>query len=231
MKSINRIFWGILLVLVGVVFALNALEITDIDILFDGWWAILFLVLPGISGLITEENKTGNLIVIGIGVVLFLACQEIIPFNMIWKLILPGFVILCGLKLIFRSTASKETDKAFRQLKAAQGEGKAKREYCATFSGQDVRFEGEHFEGAELTAVFGGIKCDLRGAEINADAYLDLCAVFGGIDVIMPDNVNVKLNGSGLFGGVSDKAKRSFEPDRPTLYIRANCIFGGVDLK
>lgn len=231
MKSINRIFWGILLVLAGVIFALNALKITDIDIFFDGWWAILFLVIPGVSGLITEKSKTGNLIVIAIGVILFLACQDVLPFDMLWKLILPVLIIVFGLRLIFRSSSDRETERVIRQLKATRGESKAKKEYCATFSGQNLNFEGEVFESAELTAVFGGIECDLRGAAIHGDAFLELCAVFGGIDVFLPEGVNIKLNGSGLFGGVSDKVKRPFEAGRPTLYIRANCIFGGVDLK
>ena len=36
MKKAKKIVWGILLVVLGVIWGLNALEVTDIDIFFDG---------------------------------------------------------------------------------------------------------------------------------------------------------------------------------------------------
>ena len=36
------------------------------------------------------------------------------------------------------------------------------------------------FNGANLTAVFGGVKCDLRNAIIEEDALINACSVFGG---------------------------------------------------
>ena len=45
MQKLNRILWGVVLVAVGVVFALNALNIVDINIFFDGWWT-LFIIIP-----------------------------------------------------------------------------------------------------------------------------------------------------------------------------------------
>ena len=37
MKKISNLLWGLVFIIVGVIFGLNALEITDINILFDGW--------------------------------------------------------------------------------------------------------------------------------------------------------------------------------------------------
>ena len=36
MKKVNNILWGIVLIAIGALFALNALNITNIDIFFDG---------------------------------------------------------------------------------------------------------------------------------------------------------------------------------------------------
>ena len=52
---------------------------------------------------------------------------------------------------------------------------------------------------------------------------------FGGIDILVPENVNVKLNSSCIFGGVSNKA--SVYENAPTIYINGVCLFGGVDIK
>ena len=51
----NKI-WGLILIAIGLVFGLNALEITNIDIFFDGWWT-LFIIVPCFIGLITEREK------------------------------------------------------------------------------------------------------------------------------------------------------------------------------
>lgn len=227
MKKINNVIWGIVLVAVGVIFGLNAVGITDINLFFDGWWTLI-IIIPCLCGLFTSKDKTGNLIGLAIGV--FLLVGQYV--DRIWDLIVPAVIVLIGLSLIFRSSVDKAVNKTIRQIKEAKANNANKKEYCATFSGQNISFSGETFDGAELTAVFGGIKCDLRGAVIREDAVLEVCAVFGGVDVILPDDVNVKLTSNGsVFGGVSDKGKRSYAEGRPTVYISATCIFGGADIK
>ena len=61
MKKISSVIWGIVLIAAGALFALNALNITNIDIFFDGWWT-LFIIVPCAVGLFTEREKTGNII-------------------------------------------------------------------------------------------------------------------------------------------------------------------------
>ena len=77
MKSFKNILWGIILIAVGVILGLNSLEITNIDIFFDGWWA-LFIIVPCFIGLITNNDKTGDIIGLVVGVLLLLASQDII---------------------------------------------------------------------------------------------------------------------------------------------------------
>ena len=86
-------------------------------------------------------------------------------------------------------------------------------------------------EGAELNAVFGGLDCDLCGAEITGDCVINASAIFGGIDIFVPENVNVKIHSTSIFGGVSDEKKRRFDASKPTVYIRGTALFGGVDVK
>ena len=59
MKRVTKILWGVVLIAAGVIFALNALDITDIDVFFDGWWT-LFIIVPCTVGIFTEREKTGN---------------------------------------------------------------------------------------------------------------------------------------------------------------------------
>ena len=227
MKQITKILWGIALIAVGAIFALNAFGITDIEIFFDGWWT-LFIIVPCFVGLFSEREKTGNLSGLAIGVFLLLCCQHVLSFGMLWKLAVPAIIVIIGLKLIFGAVFG---DKANKMIVEARQNGGNVKSGCATFSGQDLNFAGEEFTGAELTAVFGGVKCDLRGAVIEKDCAITATSIFGGIDIFVPYNVNVKINSNSIFGGVSEKNHRPADPNQVTLYINATCVFGGVDIK
>lgn len=226
MKNVSRIIWGAVLVVVGVLFALNALDIADIDVFFDGWWT-LFIIVPCTVGLFTEREKTGNLIGVAIGVLLLLACQDILRFEMLWKLLVPALIVVFGVKLVANGLFGGKTREIVKKM---EEDGTEPRTGCATFSGCDMNFDGEVFEGAELTAVFGGVKCDLRGAIIEKDCVIRVSAIFGGIDILVPDNIRVKVDTNAIFGGVSNKTKRN-KDSAVTLYVVGTCMFGGADIK
>ena len=227
MKKLSKILWGVALIAIGGIFALNAFGVTDIEVFFDGWWT-LFIIVPCFIGLITEREKTGNIIGLLIGVFLLLCCQNVLGFDMLWKLAVPAIIVIIGLKLILGAIFG---DKAAKLIVESRKNGDNIKNGCATFSGQDLNFDGEVFEGAELNAIFGGVKCDLGNAIIEKDCAITASAIFGGIDIYVPDNVNVKISSNSIFGGVSEKKHRPAVQGAVTLYINATCMFGGVEIK
>ena len=227
MKKISRVLWGIAFIVVGGILALNAFGYTNIEIFFDGWWT-LFIIVPCFIGIFSEREKTGNLIGLAIGVFLLLCCQNVLEFDMLWKLAIPAIIVIIGLKLIFTAIFG---DKASKILVESRESGKDVKTGNATFSGQDMNFNGEVFDGAELSAVFGGLKCDLRNAIIEKDCAITASAIFGGIDIYVPDGVKVKISSNSIFGGVSQKEYRPTGEEAITIYIDATCMFGGVEIK
>ena len=225
MSKFGKIVLGIALIAVGVIFGLNAAGLTDINVFFDGWWT-LFIIIPCAVGLVTEREKTGNLIGIAIGVVLLLWQQGIVDLELVWKLLLPALIVIIGIRLIVKAFSG---DKSKAILTNMYTHGRAPRVVCAAFSSSEVNFDGQMFEGAELTAVFGGIECDLRTALFEQNCAIKVCSVFGGIDIFVPDDVQVRVNTISIFGGVSNKSRG--RKDAPvTLYITGTCLFGGVDI-
>ncbi len=225
MKKTNHILWGIVLVAAGVIWALNEFHITNIDLFFEGWWT-LFIIVPCTVGLFTEREKSGNIIGIVIGVLLLLCCQEILKFSVLWKLLVPAIIVIIGLKLIFTGLFGNKANEIMKKMKL---EGKQLKSGCAAFSESKLNYSGEVFEGAELTATFGGVECDLRGAIIEKDCAIQVTAVFGGIDIFVPAGINVKVNSNCIFGGISNKT--AVYKDAPTVYISGTCMFGGVEIK
>ena len=226
MNNIKNILWGIVLVIIGVIIGLNTMGITDIDIFFDGWWT-LFIIVPCFIGLFTNKDKTGNIIGLLVGVILLLGMQNIIDFNLIWKLLLPSIIVIIGLSLIFKNTFNSKIN---NEIKKLNNKNTKDNEYCATFSGQRIDFPNEEFKGTTLNSVFGSITCDLREAKIKEDVVINASSVFGGIDIIVPDDVNIKVKSNSIFGGVDNKKKNS-EDKKHTIYVNASCLFGGVDIK
>ena len=228
MKNFGNVLWGIVFIIIGLIIGANALGIADINIFFDGWWT-LFIILPCFIGLFKEREKTGNLIGLLIGIVLLLCCQNVLKFDMVWKLALPTILVIIGISFIFKDTFNHKISKEIKKLNQNRTKDG---EYCATFSEQNVNFDGEKLEGADLTAVFGSVKCDETKAIIENDVVINASSIFGGIEIHVPENAIVKIKSSSIFGGVSEKRKNIVENNEAhTIYINATCIFGGVDIK
>lgn len=228
MKNLSNILWGIVLVAIGVILGLNALNITSLKIFFKGWWT-LFIIVPCFIDLLTSKNKTGNLIGLIIGVLLLLSCQKIIEFKIVWKLTLPIIIIIVGLSCIFKNAIRSKVNQKIDEINK-KNNNIEKKEYASTFSGQKLNFASDKFEGCSLSAVFGGLELDLRNSIIKEDVVINASSVFGGITIFTPENVNIKVVSNSIFGGVGNK-KASSEKAKVTIYINAKCLFGGVDIK
>lgn len=225
MKKISNLLWGLIFIIVGVVFGLNALGISDINIFFDGWWT-LFIIVPCFIGLFNDDDKSGNLIGLIIGACLLLGCLDVIEFEIIWKLMVPFILVVIGLSFIFKDMINSKIKNDIKKLNKND-----LKECCACFSSQDLDFSNEEYKGSSLTAVFGGIKCNLKDAVIKEDVVINTTSIFGEITIYVPKDVNVKVSSTSIFGGVSDERKDKVKDSKHTIYVNATTMFGGVEIK
>ena len=225
MKDKKKIIWGIVWIAIGIFVALNWFDVINVDIFFDGWWT-LFIIVPGVIGLITEKDKVGNLVVIGIGVMFLLWQQDVFSFDMMWKIALPVLIVLGGVKMLvggFKHSGEKDEP-------VFSTDGKTKT-YTAVFGGCDANLSAERVENLKCVAVFGGVECDLRSAIIEGDCKLQCVAVFGGVDILVPANVNVKIHSTAFFGGVDNEEHQNLAGNTATLHVYTTTVFGGVEIK
>ena len=225
MNNMKNILWGIVLVLLGVLVGTNSLGITNIDIFFDGWWS-LFIIIPCFIGLFSNEDKTGNIIGLLVGVILLLGMNDILDLDKIWKLIVPSIIVIIGLSLIFKNSFNSKVNDKINKLNK---EKNSDDNYFAAFSGQDVNLSNKKFNGSDVTAWFGGIKLDLREVIIEKDIVINASSIFGGINILVPEDVNVIVKSTSIFGGVTNKKENT--NSKKNIYINAMCMFGGVDIK
>lgn len=220
---ISNLLWGLFWIVIGIGIAGNALNLWDFHIFFKGWWTLL-IIIPSMISIVRNGFGNGSTIWLMIGIILLLGSRGIIEYSLLRKLIIPIILILIGfnmmLKSLFNPSKHVKIDVSY------QGTGS----YAATFSSQCIRIPNEPFYGTELNAVFGGLQLDLRNAMIQEDIVINATAVFGGIDIFVPEHVKVKVNSTSIFGGVDNRRRRK-EENGPIVYINATCMFGGVDIK
>jgi hypothetical protein len=97
------------------------------------------------------------------------------------------------------------------------------------------------FRGGDITAIMGGGQLDLRLATIppGEEAILDIVAVMGGVEILVPSNWEVSTPILPFMGGVEDKRFPPLQTDpnavrRETggrLVLRGLVMMGGVHIK
>lgn len=227
MKKIGNILWGIVLIAIGLILTLNALGITDINIFFRGWWT-LFIIVPSVIELIRSENKGWSFIWLVVGIVLLLSSHGFLEFAIIAKLIFPFILVVIGFNLLFLDFFKKKTSEKFQKASEITGE---EEEFCATFAEVEGDYEEREFHGAKLDAIFGTTKLNLKKAIIKHDEVIHASAIFGSVDIIVPPNVNVRVQSTPIFGGVTNKVKANYDENLPTIYVKSFCMFGGVEIR
>lgn len=215
MKKFQNSIIGILLIVVGTILGLNAFHITHINLFFEGWWT-LFIIIPSLCGIFAERDKTGSFIGLFIGVYLLLSCQGIISFRFLWKLFLPLVLIILGIQILFKNSFSRNN---------------SSNETTNTFSNKKYNFDYQTYTGGNYHVTFGGMTLDLQKANLESETVIDISALFAGVDLYLPEDVNLQIESSSFFGGVDRHQRINKENNTKTVILKAHCVFGGVNIK
>lgn len=213
----SRVILGGFIIFLGAALLLNQFGIAEN--VFRLW--PLILVAVGLSMIVNNfKNVLPGLIVLSVGVIFQLEAFDVIPFS-VWNL-WPLFIIFAGVSILLGNyTFSNKGEKN------SQGFIKSN----VLFWGEDKVVKDE-FEGAILNAAFGAIKLDLRKAIIKDKAQIDVNAIFGGVEILLPPNTFVENNVVGIFGGSSDETeKREKNDDSKSVVLKGSATFAGIEVK
>jgi len=219
---------GVVLVGIGALFFLNNLHLVYVRDWLRFWPAILIAI--GIVKLVDSPFPGGRVaggLLMGVGAVLLaqtLGYLDGMSIRDLWPLILIGL----GVLLLFQRTFNWNEAVGHRTMQAGG------LNEVALFGGGKRIITTQDFKGGEATAVFGGFELDLRKAGMAGDsATVELNAIFGGIELKVPQTWSVVLQGAGVFGGYTDESLQPDDriPGAKLLYCKGAAIFGGVVIK
>ena len=220
-----RAFFGVTIVALGGVLLLRNLEI----IKFDSWnvfWGTVWaagLVLAGLVTIVSSRKlltRAWGLLLMAAGVSIGLNAYGVIDVS-IWKLFWPVVLIAVGLMMVFSIGSANR--------KRAEESSTDDNEKVAIFYGEQSRVRGD-YTGGSATAIFSGVDLDLRQANIKDGAIIDVFTFCGGININLPDDVIVKNEVRGVLGGSDDKTM-SKPSAKKTIYLKGECVLGGLEIK
>ena len=220
-----RAFFGVTIAALGGVLLLRNLEI----IKFDSWhvfwgtvWAV-GLILAGLMTIFSSRRaslRVWGLLLMTIGVSIGLGAYGVINIS-VWKIFWPVMLIAIGLMVGVGSGGRKRSKKSPADVSG--------NEKIAIFYGEESRVKGD-YTGGSVTAIFGGVELDLRQAKIKDGTVIDVFTFCGGVNINMPDDVIVKNEVHGILGGSEDKTV-SKSSAKKTIYLRGECVLGGLEVK
>ena len=222
--DLGRLLLGLAIVTLGTLFLLDSAGVLDADHAIDQWWPALIVA----AGVFTLAERPPSLIrgtiLTAVGTLLLLFSTDVLQGNA-WDYVWPSAIILAGIVIVARWSG--------RTLPSATADEDVVRS-TAIFGGPKLVSTARHFEGAWLTAIFGGITLDLRDAvPAPGGATVNATVAFGGIDLLVPRGWRISVRSTPIFGGLDDKTDHTvaLPDDAPVLHVDAVCVFGGVDIK
>ncbi len=211
----KRAILGVILVVIGAIFLLDNL---GFDIYLPWYlfrWPIVFIIIGVVN--ILSGNIRPAFIFFGLGILFYLDVFNILYIGDFWPLIL----IIIGISFILKRRSIVNTDENSDEYF----------DEVAIFGGTDKKFISEDFKGGKVTSLFGGSKIDLRGSRINGDASIELFCMFGGTEILVPEDWNVNMNATAILGGFSDERANISTETSGTLHIKGFVMFGGGEMK
>ncbi len=221
----NQTNWvGITLIIIGFFFILDTFNIMEFGGIISDWWPAIFIIIGLIK--LQGQDRGAGLVFVLIGALLLLTIHDIVEWNSIWRL-WPLILIFIGLSMIFKGRRTKW------KLSNETTTGDEYIHSNAVFGGSEHTVTSQNFKGGETMALFGGVELDMRQAKISADGCkIHATALFGGVEIIVPEDWNVIITGTPIFGGIDSKSRRRSDVNSSQdVHIHCTVAFGGVEIK
>lgn len=236
----GRLWLGVAILLLGVLWTLDNLNILESEPIL-GWWPLILIAVGAtkLAGWGGPANPVAGGLWLGFGIVLLLMTQRLLPWR-IWEL-WPIFLIAFGGAVVWRALQGPQL--GVRVVTGADGESGEAAEVTgppqadlvsavAVWSGVDRKSTSRAFRGGDFTAWMGGGDIDLRGARTAPEgAVIEVFVLMGGLEVRVPEDWNVVNEIFAFMGGVEDSRKSIAPAGANVLYLKGAVIMGGVEVK
>lgn len=231
----RKIILGFLVIIAGALligFNMGFLPVQYKDIVFS--WQMLLIAI-GLINLFGRDHWALGIILIAVGAFFLAPELYFFPFDFT-GLMWPALLIILGLVIIFNRGRSRHRMHRWQRWHHESGDYKIESGYIEesnVFSGNKHIFPPGEFKGGKISNIFGGTEIDLTQTTLaEGTNILEIDCVFGGINLIVPSDWNVKIAVKSVMGGFSDKRRIvKTNGSKGELIIRGSTVFGGGEIK
>ena len=228
----SGVVFGAFIIVVGLFALLDNLHLFDAHRV-QPFWPLVFVALGALK--LSQARRFGHVIwggalmVLGAGMTL----QNLGMIHFEWRQLWPVVLILVGLSVVSKSFRPRADDGSFVSPGPGQRDERlehgARIDASATMSGIVLKNDSQEFVGGSINAVMGAVEIDLRQAAIATEAVLHLSIIMGGVEIRVPREWSISVNGSPMLGGIEDKTVPPMTPGK-RLVIEGSVIMGGVEI-
>jgi predicted membrane protein len=229
-RGAGRLILGFVLLGLGILWTLDNMGIYESERLVRWWPLVLILIgLSHLSGSGGNRRIMSGTLLTGAGVLLMLDRLGLVNVNL-WTL-WPLFLAAVGAMIVVRSLRNSGTATS-EPGPVPEADRDASLNSFAFMSETTRRSTSTDLHGGEVTAIMAGAQIDLRGASsAGGQVVIDVFTIWGGIDVIIPDDWTVVCEVTAILGGFDDKTRPPIGPATTKLVVRGFVIMGGVEVK
>lgn len=218
---------GVILMVIGAAILLDHLGVIPVDRLWR-FWPLILIVAGVVRFFETPCNRAFSVMLMLIGTLLLLGNLGLLRLG--WGELWPLILITIGAMMIWGRMSIP--------LRPPNEPGNPNKVVATTlFGGVERRITSTNFVGGNVQAIFGGVELDFRSADIEGEeAVLFVEAIFGGIDIVIPERWMAIYEGQSMFGGYSDQTRPPLPEvpgaaPRKRLILRGQAVFGGITVK
>ena len=226
----KRYIAGAFFMVIGLVLLLNNFHLLPFELpAYVFTWKMLLIVIGAF--MLANLKIFPAAILMGIGLYFLIPDISGVEANTL-KMLWPALLILAGLGIVVRGFNRHRCEKKNSYVKT---EDLPFMTSTVIFGGEKKKLSSHDFEGARLSAIFGGIELDLTNCTLkNEKTYIDVTAVCGGIELIVPKDWNIKTDVVPIMGGIDDRIN-----DIPganinlamEVIIRGEVVMGGIEIQ
>lgn len=219
-----RLLVGLGILALGVLWTLDNLDIIESERLTQ-WWPVVIIAIGLVRLLDPLKSKSASVLFIAVGSVWLLDSLDVA--NVDLGDLIPFGIAAIGAKLIWDALRRTSYSAAL-----AGADPNSTITAFALWAGVKRQSTSDEFRGGDASAIMGGVEIDLRNAKMREgeQAVLDAFALWGGVEVKVPQNWRVVSKVMPFMGAFEDKTVPN-DTSGPVLIIQGTAIMGGIEVK
>lgn len=225
----SQVILGVVVIAMGVLFLLDNVGVISFHHALH-FWPMAFILFGALK---MYDSRTSSGLLVGGGLIVAGIAMTMSRLGYVyfsWQTLWPLLLIVVGASVLLRAAENRRATSGAGAASPPKDADPNVVDMTAILGGFDRRLKAPDFRGGEATAILGGCELDLRESQLHGEAVLNVFALMGGVELKVPSDWTVIMNGTAILGGFNNKRSAEGAPDK-RLIVRGYAIMGGVEVR